>query len=237
MTAAEKILAVAAAEIGVKENPANSNRVKYNTEYYGNDIASSKRAWCCAFVWWVFKHADLSELFYGGKKCAGCTTLMNYYKAQGQLVEGPYRPGDLVFFQFDKDAASDHIGIIEKDNGDTISTIEGNTSTSSDDNGGTVMRRTRKKSLIMAVARPKYPQEAVEKVTISLSKLRKGSRGSEVKALQRLLIGSGFGCGASGADGIFGGDTLTAVKAFQKSNGLEADGIVGRDTWTKILGA
>ena len=237
MTAAEKILAVAAAEIGVKENPANSNRVKYNTEYYGNDIASSKRAWCCAFVWWVFKHADLSDLFYGGKKCAGCTTLMNYYKAQGQLVEGPYRPGDLVFFQFDKDAASDHIGIIEKDNGDTITTIEGNTSTSSDDNGGTVMRRTRKKSLIMAVARPKYPQKEVEKVTIELSKLRKGSRGSEVKALQRLLIGSGFGCGASGADGIFGGDTLTAVKAFQKSNGLEADGIVGRDTWTKILGA
>lgn len=237
MTAAEKILAVAAAEIGVKENPANSNRVKYNTEYYGNDIASSKRAWCCAFVWWVFKHADLSSLFYGGKKCAGCTTLMNYYKEQGQLVEGPYRPGDLVFFQFDKDAASDHIGIIEKDNGDTISTIEGNTSPNSDANGGAVMRRTRKKSLIMAVARPKHPQEAVEKVTISLSKLRKGSRGSEVKALQRLLIGSGFGCGASGADGIFGGDTLTAVKAFQKSSGLEADGIVGRDTWTKILGA
>lgn len=237
MTAAEKIIAVAAAEIGTKENPANSNRVKYNTEYYGNDIASSKRAWCCAFVWWVFRHADLSNLFYGGKKCAGCTTLMNYYKAQGQLVEGPYRPGDLVFFQFDKDAASDHIGIIEKDNGDTISTIEGNTSTSSDDNGGTVMRRTRKKSLIMAVARPKYPQEEVEKVTISLSKLRKGSRGSEVKALQRLLIGSGFGCGASGADGIFGGDTLTAVKAFQESNGLEADGIVGKATWTALLGA
>ena len=92
LTAAEKILAVAAAEIGTKENPANSNRVKYNTEYYGNDIASSKRAWCCAFVWWVFKHAGLSSLFYGGKKCAGCTTLMNYYKAQGQLVDGPYRP-------------------------------------------------------------------------------------------------------------------------------------------------
>lgn len=237
MTAAEKILAVAAAEIGTKENPANSNRVKYNTEYYGNDIASSKRAWCCAFVWWVFKHAGHSELFYGGKKCAGCTTLMNYYKEQGQLVEGPYRPGDLVFFQFDKDAASDHIGIIEKDNGDTISTIEGNTSPNSDANGGAVMRRTRKKSLIMAVARPKYPQEAVEKVTIELSKLRKGSRGDEVKSLQRLLIGSGFGCGASGADGIFGGDTLTAVKAFQKSSGLEVDGIVGDATWTALLGA
>lgn len=234
MTAA-KILAVAAAEIGTKENPANSNRVKYNTEYYGNDIASSKRAWCCAFVWWVFKHAGYSDLFYGGKKCAGCTTLMNYYKAQGQLVDGPYRPGDLVFFQFDADAAADHIGIIEKDNGDTISTIEGNTSTSSNDNGGAVMRRLRKKSLIMAVARPRYSEE-VETVTIELNVLKKGNRGGEVKALQRLLIGSGYDCGASGADGIYGNDTVKAVKAFQTANGLTADGVVGVKTWSKLLG-
>jgi hypothetical protein len=99
MTAVQKILAVAAAEIGVKENPANSNRVKYNTEYYGNDKASPNRAWCCAFVWWVFKHAGLSSLFYGGNKCAGCTTLMKFYKSTGQLVDGtsyrPRRPGPL----------------------------------------------------------------------------------------------------------------------------------------------
>ena len=235
MTAAEKILAVAAAEIGIKENPANSNRVKYNTEYYGNDIASSKRAWCCAFVWWVFKHSELSDLFYGGKKCAGCTTLMNYYREQGQLVTESYKPGDLVFFQFDKDAASDHIGIIEKDNGDTITTIEGNTSPNSDANGGAVMRRTRKKSLIMAVARPKYPHATGEKLTVELSKLKKGSRGGEVKSLQRLLIGSGYGCGASGIDGSFGNNTLTAVKAFQIAEGLTADGIVGQKTWQALL--
>jgi hypothetical protein len=238
LTAAEKILAVAAAEIGVKENPANSNRVKYNTEYYGNDIASSKRAWCCAFVWWVFKHADLSSLFYGGKKCAGCTTLMNYYKAQGQLVTGSYRPGDLVFFQFDDDAASDHIGIIEKDNGDTISTIEGNTAPNNDANGGAVMRRTRKKSLIMAVARPKYPDLVeAEPVTIELDKLKKGSKGDQVKALQTLLIAAGYSCGKSGADGVFGSATLDAVKAYQKANGLTVDGIVGQKTWSRLLGA
>lgn len=144
-------------------------------------------------------------------------------------------PGDLVFFQFDSDSASDHIGIIEKDNGDTISTIEGNTSTTSNDNGGKVMRRTRKKSLVMAVARPKYGEE-VETVTVELSVLKKGSRGGEVKALQRLLIGSGFGCGASGADGVFGNDTVTAVKEFQKRNGLTADGVVGQKTWSKLLG-
>lgn len=141
----------------------------------------------------------------------------------------------MVFFQFDDDAASDHIGIIEKDNGDTIITIEGNTSTSSDHNGGTVMRRTRKKSLIMAVARPKYSEE-VETVTVELSVLKKGSRGGEVKALQHLLIGSGFGCGASGADGVFGNDTVKAVKAYQSKSGLAADAVVGQKTWSKLLG-
>lgn len=37
-------------------------------------------------------------------------------------------------------------------------------------------------------------------------------------------------------DGIFGPNTLNAVKQFQKSNGLEADGIVGPNTWRKLLG-
>lgn len=232
MTAVQKILAIAAAEIGTKENPANSNRVKYNTEYYGNDVASSKRAWCVVFVWWVFLRAGLSSLFYGGKKCAGCTTLMNYYKDRGQLVTGKtYRPGDLVLFQFDKDSAADHIGIIEKDNGDTITCIEGNTSPNSDANGGAVMRRVRKKSLIMAVVRPAYPSN----LTVEVEELERGACGGSVRPLQLLLIGSGMDCGKSGADGIFGADTEKAVKAFQTHHGLDVDGIVGRNTWSKLL--
>ena len=234
---ASKILEVAAKEIGVKEVPANSNRVKYNTEYYGNDIASDKRAWCCAFVWWVFKHSGASELFYDGKKCAGCTTLMNFYKGKGQLVSGPYKPGDLVFFQFDDDAASDHIGIIEKDNGDTISTIEGNTSVGNESNGGCVMRRTRKKSLIMAVARPKYSDapavQGVKTVQVDLPILKSGSKGNEVKTAQRLLNALGHSCGT--ADGIFGTKTVTAVKSFQKAKGLDADGVVGIKSWNALL--
>lgn len=234
---ASKILEMAESQIGIKENPANSNRVKYNTEYYGNDIASANRAWCCVFVWWVFKHAGMSELFYGGKKCAGCTTLMNYYKDKGQLVSGTYKPGDLVFFQFDSDAAADHIGIIEKDNGDTITTIEGNTSVGNESNGGCVMRRTRKKSLIMAVARPKYEadtaDQGVKTVKIDLPILKKGSKGEAVKTVQRLLNLLCYSCGT--VDGVFGANTEKGVKAFQKASGLSQDGVVGVQTWTDIL--
>ncbi|MCM3596881.1 L,D-transpeptidase family protein [Metabacillus idriensis] len=58
--------------------------------------------------------------------------------------------------------------------------------------------------------------------------LRKGSRGSEVKQLQQLLTSKGFN--TKGIDGIFGNNTDKAVRSFQKSKKLTADGIVGPNT-------
>ena len=56
--------------------------------------------------------------------------------------------------------------------------------------------------------------------------LKLGSRGNEVRALQEKLNLK--------ADGIFGPLTEEAVKDFQRSNGLEVDGIVGADTLSKL---
>ena len=56
--------------------------------------------------------------------------------------------------------------------------------------------------------------------------LKLGSRGNEVKALQEKLNLK--------ADGIFGPITEEAVKDFQRTNGLEVDGIVGADTLSKL---
>lgn len=75
------------------------------------------------------------------------------------------------------------------------------------------------------------------KVTIKLYILENGAKGAEVKALQILLIGLGYPCGKAGADGIFGADTAAAVKKYQKAKKLEVDGIVGKDTWSSLLGA
>lgn len=58
--------------------------------------------------------------------------------------------------------------------------------------------------------------------------LKKGSKGEDVKVLQRALDIT--------ADGNFGSGTEKAVKEFQKSRGLVADGIVGNKTWEAILG-
>lgn len=59
-----------------------------------------------------------------------------------------------------------------------------------------------------------------------------GSRGESVKTLQERLNAKGYNAGS--VDGIFGKNTQAAVMAFQKANGLAADGIVGPLTWGKL---
>lgn len=68
---------------------------------------------------------------------------------------------------------------------------------------------------------------------IETAVLRQGSRGGEVKEVQRRLKQWGYYTGA--VDGVFGAGTKKAVIAFQKKNGLTADGVVGKATY-KALG-
>ena len=60
------------------------------------------------------------------------------------------------------------------------------------------------------------------------------SMGNITKLLQERLNTLGFNCGS--ADGIFGYNTQSAVKNFQRVKGLTVDGIVGKNTWKKLLG-
>jgi N-acetyl-anhydromuramyl-L-alanine amidase AmpD len=73
-------------------------------------------------------------------------------------------------------------------------------------------------------------------VTIVLTTLGKGDTGAQVEALQRLLAGFGYDLGGFGADGIFGDATDRDVRSFQQGEGLTADGLVGYDTWSHLLG-
>ena len=59
-----------------------------------------------------------------------------------------------------------------------------------------------------------------------------GSRGEETKKTQQKLKDLGYYKG--NVDGIFGSQTLAAVKAFQKAKGLDVDGIVGPKTLSAL---
>jgi peptidoglycan hydrolase-like protein with peptidoglycan-binding domain len=64
--------------------------------------------------------------------------------------------------------------------------------------------------------------------------LRAGAKGASVEKLQTLLRGKGYGVSV---DGDFGPRTLSAVKSFQQSRGLAADGVVGPNTWKALNSA
>lgn len=72
-----------------------------------------------------------------------------------------------------------------------------------------------------------------EIVSINTAVLRQGSKGGEVREVQRRLKLWGYYNGS--VDGVFGAGTRSAVIAFQKKNGLTADGVVGKSTY-KALG-
>lgn len=174
MSSAAKVLQIARNEIGTKESPAGSNKVKYNTEYYGKAVSGSGYAWCAVFVWWVFKEAGCPELFFGGKKSAYCPSIADYYIGKKQTVsKSKGQAGDIVLFDWNQNNSSDHIGIIEKKNSDgTYTCIEGNTAVGNNSNGGNVMRRTRYQSQISWICRPKYTEkEAVKPVATTTNKL------------------------------------------------------------------
>lgn len=243
MTSVEKLLAVASAEIGTTEEPIGSKRQKYGEAYGWNGVD-----WCMQFVWYCFYAAGLSKLFYGGKKTASCTALMNWAKANGQFVTENYQPGDVLLYQFDTDAFADHTGIYTgtKDGRGRLLAIEGNYN-------HRVQTVAQAEKNLWGAFRPKWPEEtavvppvpqapAIEtpasSVTIcklEISQVKSGDKNSTVKAMQILLIGYGYSCGIDGADGDFGTNTKNALLRYQRAAGLTADGICGKDTWLKLL--
>jgi hypothetical protein len=138
-------LAEAAKWIGTKESPAGSNRVEFS-DWYG-----MVGPWCAMFVTYCYEHGARrigkdSPSFLRGMRYAYVPYVLNDARngRNGLSVTTAPEPGDLVIFDWDRDANPDHIGIFEKWVTSTqFSTREGNTSINSDSNGGEVMRRTR----------------------------------------------------------------------------------------------
>lgn len=62
----------------------------------------------------------------------------------------------------------------------------------------------------------------------------KNSKHKIVQYVQRYLNSLGYECGT--ADSVFGAKTHNAVALYQKRSGLVADGIIGKNTWKKLIG-
>ncbi len=158
MATINSLLELARRQLGVKEDPPGSNKVKYNTWYYGREVSGAAYPWCMVFVQWVFDRASVKL----PTRTASCGALMRAAQAAGCWVTKGYRPGDVVIYDFPGGAATDHCGIVEAVDDSRVSAIEGNTSSSNDADGGAVERRTRRLSLIAGAVRPTFDEEVEE---------------------------------------------------------------------------
>ena len=216
---ASEVVKAAILEVGVTEYPANSNSVKYNLWFYGKPVAGASYPWCCAFISWLFKeNRDLC------KRTASCQDLLGWFEKQGQIVKDP-QAGDIVFFKYStNNRRTNHVGLVVGVNGKQISTVEGNTSLTSNDNGGAVMQRLRS-SKIVAYARPNYEESFVE--------VKKGSKGTFVRKLQTIL---NYKYGSKlEVDGDYGSLTEAAVISAQAQLGLPKSGKADAALWRKII--
>lgn len=235
-------------------NSGSANWTKY-AEYldsYAGFYNGPKNsyAWCDVFCDYLFVKSfgvDIGRRMLcrpmnsGG---AGCLYSAQYYKENGRWFTSP-QPGDQIFFTYSAGEVS-HTGIVEAVTGNTVTTIEGNTS-------DCVARRayTMSNSAIYGYGRPRWelaseakpsPAEPNAQETVPGNTnnakvygiLIRGSRGDAVRDMQEKLISLGYDLGKYGADGDFGYDTLSAVKQFQKDHGLERDGEAGPDTLSAL---
>jgi hypothetical protein len=142
-SSAQERLRMATTQIGVKESPANSNQCKF-TAWYG-----MIGPWCAMFVTWCDALGDNpSRSFAKGSRYAYVPYVVNDARlgVNGLSITSSPKPGDLVCFDWGWDGEYDHIGVFASGSASRFDTVEGNTSSSDNSNGGEVMRRSRSSS-------------------------------------------------------------------------------------------
>jgi len=92
--------------------------------WYGFD---GRVEWCACFVSWC---ADQCGYIESGlvPKFAGCVDGANWFKSNGKWQNRTYEPkaGDIIFFDWEGDGTTDHVGIVEKCENGIVYTVEGN---------------------------------------------------------------------------------------------------------------
>lgn len=231
-------------------------------------------------------------------KTASCPAMGSAAKKAKRIVSWANKKvGDVIEFDFNHNGTPDHTGILVKINSDgSITTIEGNTSLKSDDNGGCVMLRKRYKKDIPYFVRPKYDGKVTAQMIIGTAysqlgikekprnsnnvkyntwfyghavrgndyawcmtfvewlfahaltpvakpkkkysgtfpapALKKGSKGKNVKKLQKFLTWYGV---KTDDDGDYGYNTRISVIIYQLSEGLTPDGVFGKKSYKRAL--
>lgn len=222
-------LNLALSQIGYKEKARNWNIFARDLSRMG--IPAPQNAPYCAIgnAWAYRTWLDFTKVFSLPWYVPG---IWSDAKRLGLTTSNPV-DGDLVIFDWTMNRSPDHTGIAYPSKGSRYS-VEFNTAAGvggSQSNGdGVYLRRRDASDIVGYVSVEKVAKYLRKPLTSSkaapLPVIRSGARGDYAGAVQRAV-------GAK-ADNVFGRDTLTLVKAFQRKHGLTPDGVVGAATWAKI---
>jgi len=252
----ENVIEIARSYLGTTEGSNSHGEIiaYYNKARYASAYKMTMAdPWCAAFVVACFAKAGLSGII----PCvASCDQMISCFKKWGRYgtpSNVTVSRGSILFYDWNNDGGSDHVGIVANNNMGILQVVEGN---KSDAVGYRTIRIS--DPCIVGVGMPNYAIEESQstdqpaitpinqytdwymmfsytdrKTIYGLPLLQRGSRGVYVRILQLLL--RYMGAMEISIDGDFGNETHDAVIKWQNMHNLEIDGVVGRQTWASML--
>lgn len=243
MSLVDSILNSAKSYVGTLEGSAKHKEIidLYNRGRYSDAYCMTMNdPWCCAFVVAMFVENGAQDIIPGYAYCDGMIQIFKQWgrwKNKNDVVHA----GDIIFYDWNGNGSSDHVGIVTDNQFGTLKVIEGNKSDS-------VSYRSinRNDNSIMGYGVPNYEGGGTGSVDSNkpstdyddeyirtLPLLSYGCKNLYVKILQVLL--NYYNKADLEVDGDFGPKTKSAVADYQMKYSLEVDGIVGKETWTQLL--
>ena len=254
MTTAEidKVIAQAKSWLGINEY---ENRFVEIVNVY-NEIPGARGPalvsypWCAIFVsavfWKAIKESRFAEM--------ACDAMIQKFQNLGLYsVSGRPDVGDVIFYDWDSNGTSDHVGIITEVTANGYTVIEGNKSDAVGYRtisasypfikGFGFATRLKGEETVQPTPSETVGQQMADKVsgTVTLTVHRPildmdaDKYSDDVKLMQTLLIFHKYSCGRCGADGYFGNDTYLALYKMQKDH-AKVTGRCDRDSWIYLEG-
>lgn len=245
MSGINSIIETAKSYIGTREGSQNHEEIisLYNKARYSDAYQMTMQdPWCCAFVVAVFEQCGMRDII----PCyAACDQMINVFTKWGRYYSRSVRsvrPGDIIFYDWNGDLSSDHVGIVIQNRFGDLSVIEGNKSDSVAYRNISITSPQ-----ILGFGVPNYDasdgtsgsgginstfnpdREYIKTLPVLMS----GKKNVYVKILQILL--NYYEKDSLDVDGEYGILTKKAVADYQMKYSLETDGIVGTETWSHLL--
>lgn len=211
-------LKIAFGELGQKEisGPIHNERILEYQDATGLNFGTDEVPWCSIFANWVALQAGLPK---------SDNAMARSWLNVGYKTNWP-QPGDIVvFYRNGRNSIYGHVGFFlgYTKSGKSIYCLGGN-------QNDEVNIKTFNTSRILEFR--SLTDSPIANLKIPTGFLRKPDSGEQVKLLQEILIRLNYLNG--NADGVFGEQTETALKAFQTQENITVDGIYGAESRTAL---